>query len=139
MNLNKILVCGRLTREPELKALPNGNHVASFSLAIGRTFKNKDGQKEEQTEYVPVVVFGKSAESCSQYLTKGQVAMVEGRLQTRTWEAEGEKRYRTEVIAERVQFGAKPQGSGTVDDKGKGMPVKVEYPVEDINPDDIPF
>src|SRR3954452_10622227 len=105
MYINHVLVYGNLTRDPELRAMPSGMNVCSFSLATNRTFKDRDGKKQEQTDFHNIVVFGRQADSVAQYLKKGAGAFVEGRLQTRSWEKDGEKKYRTEIIAERVQFG----------------------------------
>ena len=143
MNLNKVFICGRLTKDPVLRATPAGQSVASFSLATNKMWTGKDGQKQEQTEFHNIVVFGRQAETCAQYLKKGSSAYVEGRLQTRTWEGEKGKQYKTEIIAERVQFGPRPGGSGprTVEEAPQKAPKEetIEYPEEDINPDDIPF
>ena len=105
MYLNKAIIIGNLTRDPELKALPSGTNVTSFSLATNRNWKNKDGNKQEEVEFHNITVFGKQAESSAQYLKRGQSALVEGRLQTRSWEKDGAKHYRTEIVADRVQFG----------------------------------
>ena len=136
MDLNTVFVSGRLTRDPELKVLPSGGHVCSFSIASGRTFTDRDGKKQEETEYVNVVVFGKAAENSAKYLVKGQQATTMGRLQTRSWEKDGQKQYRTEVIAERVGFGPKASGATAVVREESQLP---EYPEEEINPEDIPF
>ncbi len=148
MYLNKVLIIGNLTRDPELKSLPSGVQVTNFSLATNRVWKDRDGQKQEDTEYHNIVVFGRQAETTAQYLKKGSSALVEGRLQTRSWESDGQKKYRTEIIAERVQFGLRG-GSGTAvasdvkeGDKASSPAPKeggVEYPDEEINPNDIPF
>jgi len=148
MNILKVIAAGRLTEAPDLRALPSGGSVANFTLAINRTYM-KGEEKVEQTEFVPVVVFGRLADTVHEYLERGQVALVEGRLQTRSWEKEGVKQYRTEVVADSVQFGAKAgsrkQSSGpeTPAEKAqstpRSAPAKIEYPTEDINPDDIPF
>lgn len=151
MYINKAMLFGNLTRDPELRALPSGGQVASFGLATNRTFKKADGSKQEATEFHNVVVFGRQAETVSQYLKKGSSAYIEGRIQTRTWDSpEKGKQYRTEIVAERVQFGPRSGGAGA----GAGAatsrseteaPQKspkedsIEYPEEDINPDDIPF
>ncbi len=146
MYINKAFVYGNLTRDPELRSLPSGVQVASFGVATNRVWKNKEGEKKESTEFHNVVVFGRQAETVSQYLKKGSSVFVEGRLQTRSWEAEGTKKYRTEIVADRVQFG--PRGSGatgggaTPSAKGGEQPAApeaIEYPADDINPDDIPF
>ena len=105
MYLNKVQLYGNLTRDPELKALPSGQQVANFAIATNRTFKNKEGAKQEQTEFHNVVAFGRTAEVIGQYLKKGRPIFVEGRIQTRSWEAEGKKNYRTEIIVENFQFG----------------------------------
>lgn len=151
MYLNKAIIIGNLTRDPEMRALPSGQKVSSFSVATNRTWKDKDGNKQEGTEYHNVVVFGRQAETCSQYLKKGQNVLVEGRMQTRSWDAgDGTKKYKTEVVADRVQFGPKAAGSeysGGVANLSKKAPNQAEptdlgqidYPEEDINPDDIPF
>lgn len=107
MYLNKAMVFGNLTRDPQLKALPSGNQVADFSIATNQNYKDKDGNQKENTEFHNIVVFGKQAENCAKYLKKGSSAYVEGRLQTRSWEKDGAKQYRTEIVAETVQFGPK--------------------------------
>jgi len=143
MYLNKAMVFGNLTRDPEARALPSGGQVCSFGLATNRVYKKADGTKAEQTEFHNIVVFGRQAETCAQYLKKGSSAYVEGRLQTRTWEGEKGKQYKTEIIAERVQFGPRPGGSGprTVEEAPQKAPKEetIEYPEEDISPEDIPF
>lgn len=107
MYLNKAIVFGNLTRDPELKALPSGQQVATMSIATNRTYKDRDGKQQESVDYHNVVVYGKTAENCAKYLTKGSSAYVEGRLTTRSWEKDGVKQYRTEIVAETVQFGPK--------------------------------
>ena len=106
MYLNKVILYGNLTRDPELKALPGGQTVASFSVATNRTFKNKEGVQQDQTEYHNVVAFGRTADIIGQYIKKGRAIFVEGRLQTRSWDKEGVKQYRTEVVCDTFQFGA---------------------------------
>jgi single-strand DNA-binding protein len=146
MYLNKAMVYGNLTRDPEVRALPSGGQVCSFGLATNRVFKKADGTKGEQAEFHNIVVFGRQAETCGQYLKKGSAAYVEGRLQTRSWEGEKGKQYRTEIIAERVQFGPRSAASARSESHSDAeAPQKapkedaIEYPEEDINPDDIPF
>ncbi len=152
MYLNKAIIYGNLTRDPELKSLPSGMQVTAFALATNRVWK-KDGARQETTDYHNVVVFGRQAETTAQYLKKGSSAMVEGRMQTRSWEgADGKKNYRTEIIAERVQFGPKSGGSATPYTGRSGATSSAEettaksdnmdtidYPQEEINPEDIPF
>lgn len=103
-SLNKCIFIGRLGRDPEMRYTPSGQPVANFSIAVDESFKNKDGQKVEKTEWVLVVVWGKQAEFCGNYLTKGRLAYVEGKLETRKWtDKDGAEKYTTEIKAERVQ------------------------------------
>lgn len=153
MYINKAMVYGNLTRDPELKSLPSGNAVTSFSLATNRIWNDQSGQRQESTDYHNIVVFGRQAETVAQYLKRGSSAFVEGRMQTRSWEQDGQKRYRTEIVADRVQFGPKGGGGGFSQSaeggegpspapKQKGTEPKedaIEYPDEEVNPDDIPF
>ena len=149
MYLNKAMVIGNLTRDPELRSLPSGVKVCSFSLATNRVWKDKNGAKQESADYHNVVVFGRQAETVAQYMKKGNSMLVEGRMQTRSWDdkTSGEKKYRTEVVADRVQFGPKNGGAGSTStsapskapaNEGQEMD-SIEYPEEDINPEDIPF
>ncbi|HVU75326.1 MAG TPA: single-stranded DNA-binding protein [Candidatus Paceibacterota bacterium] len=148
MYINKAILFGNLTRDPELRALPSGMNVCNFSLATNRVYRDRDGKKQEQTDFHNVVVFGRQADTVSQYLKKGSSCYVEGRMQTRSWEQNGEKKYRTEVVADSVQFGPRGSGSGGAgrgksDEPVEDMPSSggagIEYPKDDINPDDIPF
>jgi single-strand DNA-binding protein len=153
MYLNKALVIGNLTRDPEMRALPSGIKVCSFSVATNRVWKDKNGVRQESADYHNVVVFGRQAETAGQYLKKGSSVLVEGRMQTRSWDGQdGQKKYRTEIVADRVQFGNRPGATGAStgapkEQAGKGeqekdpsMPAEaIEYPEEEINPDDIPF
>jgi len=155
MYINKAMIFGNLTRDPELRALPSGGQVASFSVATNRVFKKQDGSKQEATDYHNVVVFGRQAETTSQYLKKGSSVYVEGRIQTRTWDSPDKgKQYRTEIIAERVQFGPRGSAGGSGGEGGGYSGAReaqaeapqqapkddaIDYPQEDINPDDIPF
>ena len=152
MYLNKALLYGNLTRDPELRALPSGQQVATFGLATNRSFRNKEGQQQEQTEFHNIVAFGRTAEVMGQYLKKGRPVFVEGRIQTRSWEAEGQKKYRTEIVVDNFQFG--PQAGG---ERGEGGGARqqapamddqsqqdsgsdsIQYPDDEINPEDIPF
>lgn len=102
--INKVIIVGRLGKDPELKTLSPGNMVATFSVATSESWV-KDGQKQERTEWHRVVVWGKQAENCAKYLAKGRQVYIEGRLQTRQWEdQQGQKKYSTEVVAQTVQF-----------------------------------
>ena len=149
MYLNKALLYGNLTRDPELRALPSGMNVVNFSIATNRTFKDRDGKKQEQTDFHNIVVFGRQADTVNQYLKKGNGVFIEGRIQTRSWEKDGQKMYRTEVVADRVQFGPRGGGGGgrsdsaPADEQHDSGPSSggsgIDYPKDDINPDDIPF
>jgi single-strand DNA-binding protein len=112
MNVNKVLLVGRLTRDPEIRNTPSGQTVASISMATNRFWKDKSGQRQDQTEFHNVVLWGRLAEIAGQYLTKGQEAYIEGRLQTRKYTAkDGAERRTTEVVAENMQLGSRAQGS----------------------------
>lgn len=140
MYLNKAIIIGNLTRDPEQKALPSGMAVTNFALATNRMWKDNNGEKKEETEYHNVVVFGKQAETVATYLKKGQSALVEGRIQTRSWETDGVKKYRTEIVAERVQFGPKSASSEKKAPKStEDTSNDIEYTQDEINPEDIPF
>jgi len=114
MNLNKVFVLGNLTRDPEKRALPSGQSVVNFGLASNRYYNSQDGQKQTDTEFHNIVIFGKTAEIAAQYLRKGSLALIEGRLKTRNWQdAQGIKHYKTEVIAERMQLGPKSNNASS--------------------------
>ncbi len=151
MYLNKVILYGNLTRDPELKALPSGQQLASFGIATNRSFKGKDGARQEATEFHNLVAFGRTAEVIGQYFKKGRPIYVEGRIQTRSWDDKesGKKNYRTEVIIENFQFGADGgRGGGAGGEMGSSAPAaasaakgadEIQYPDEEINPEDIPF
>lgn len=112
MNLNKIFVLGNVTRDPEVKSLPSGQQVANFGMATNR-FYTANGQKQQETEFHNIVAFGKLADIAGQYLNKGSLVLIEGRIRTRNWQnQQGVKQYRTEIIAEALQLGPKGQGGG---------------------------
>ncbi len=149
MYLNKAMVYGNITRDPEVKSLPSGIQVCSFSLATNRVYNDRDGKKQEQTEYHNVVAFGKLADIMGKFFKKGSPVYIEGRMSTRSWEKDGQKHYRTEIIADTFQFGATatraeggtagaPASSAKAgnDDSRSALP---DYPEEEINPEDIPF
>jgi single-strand DNA-binding protein len=147
MYLNKVMIIGNLTRDPELKALPSGSKVVNMGVATNRYYKNKDGGREEQVEYHNIVAFARLAELCAQYLKKGNQVFVEGRLQTRSWESDGAKKYKTEIIADTIQFGNKTNG-GTPNPSPSNAKTKseipdsgeqIDYPQEEIKAEDIPF
>lgn len=141
MSVNKVILVGNLGRDPEVRYIPGSNQpVASFSIATSENFTDRNGSRQERTEWHNVVVFGKQAEIAGQYLKKGRQVYVEGRIQTRQYEAKDGtgKRYRTEIIAQRIQFlGGRP-GSGQMDepfDMGGGG----EPPPPPGDDEDIPF
>jgi len=141
MNLNKVFLVGRLTRDPQAKSLPSGQQVANFGLATDRFFYNKNREKQQQTEFHNIVMFGKLAEIASQYLTKGSLVLIEGRLQTRSWQdSAGNQKYRTEIVTERMQLG--PRSAGKIAPK-KELSPQEEIPVieeeTEIDVKDIPF
>ncbi len=107
MNLNKAIIVGNLTRDPESRALPSGQSVVSFSIATNRVWNDPSGNKQESTEFHNIVAFGKLADICSRYLSKGRLVLIEGRIQTRSWQDQnsGSKRYKTEIIADSMQMG----------------------------------
>lgn len=157
MYINKVILYGNLTKDPELKSLPSGIHVNSFSLATNRSTKDASGAKKDVVEYHNVVAFGKTAEIIHQYVKKGNPIYIEGRMQTRSWDGtDGKKNYRTEVVLETFQFGPKagastgqsnapftPSSSPSANNDGADQSTpdagEVQYPDEDINPEDIPF
>jgi len=149
MYLNRATIIGNLTRDPELKSLPSGVKVVNFSVATNRVWYDENRQKQEATDYHNMVAFGKPAETIAQYMKKGNSIYVEGRLQTRSWEQDGKKNYRTEIMIEKFQFGPKGSGGGAPssqnqpdnDDSEMSQPPTdtIDYPDEDINPEDIPF
>lgn len=110
-NLNKVFLIGNLTRDPELRYIPSGSAVTTFTVAVNRVY-TQQGEKKEEVSYIKVVVWAKMAETCGEYLSKGSPVFVEGRIQSRSWETpQGEKRSAVEVIAERVQFLGKTKTS----------------------------
>ena len=150
MYINKAFVYGNLTRDPEMRALPSGMNVTSFSVATNRVYNDRDGKRQESVDYHNIVVFGRQAETVNQYLRKGNGAFIEGRIQTNSFEKDGQKHYRTEIVADRVQFGPKGGGAAstpsdnsdsksTPSNDSSKAPSAPEYPQEEIDPEDIPF
>lgn len=153
--LNKVMLIGRLGRDPELRYTPGGLAIANFSIATSEEWKDKDsGEKKERTEWHRIVVFGKLGELCGEYLAKGRQAYIEGRLQTRSWEKDGATRYTTEIIASNIQFlGAKDSsnaGGSYINKSAAGEPDMPTPPASETNSDvvatmaksaddDIPF
>ncbi len=153
MNLNKVIIVGRVTADPELRSTPAGQSVSSFSVATNRVWTDKNGEKKEETEFHNIVAWARTAEIANQFLKRGGLVLIEGRLQTRSWEDKqaGQKRYRTEIIAERLQLGPAKmfQSSGEQtgfsanssknNQKSKNDLPEISIDEEDIRPEDIPF
>lgn len=156
MNLNKAIIAGRLTADPQLRQTSTGQPVASFSVATNRVWMDKAGAKQSEVEYHNIVVWGRQAEITSKFLNKGALVLVEGRLQTRDWEGkDGLKRKTTEIVADRIQFGprsagAAPMGAPPIPVVGAAPAVAPQesaplpdLPVievgDDIKPEDLPF
>jgi len=143
MYINKTQILGNLTRDPELKSLPSGVKVVAFSVATNEVFI-KDGKKQEKVEYHNIIAFGKTAENIAQYMKKGSQIYVEGKNQTRSWDGpDGKKLYKTEVLADKVQFGShRPTTPGNASQNTDSQEVEqhddvIEYPTG--NEEDIPF
>lgn len=158
MNLNKVFLIGRLTADPQLRTTTGGQSVASFGVATNRVWTDKSGQKQEDVQFHNVVVWGRQAEIASQFLKKGSMAMIEGRLQNRSWQdKQGQNRTTTEVVCERMQFGPRaagstgsPQGGGWGNNTGHAPAKGIDEPIHeelpeisidegDIRPENIPF
>ena len=157
-SVNKCIFIGNLGRDPEIRYMPSGDAMANFSIACTENFKGKSGEKQERTEWVRIVMFGKQAEIAGEYLKKGSSVFIEGRLQTRKWQnKEGQDQYTTEIVAERMQMlGGRSGGSSSYDtpDQDGGAsyappqreqnsapasrPAPSANPIDDID-DDIPF
>ncbi|MDD4875572.1 MAG: single-stranded DNA-binding protein [Dehalococcoidales bacterium] len=133
-SLNKVMIIGNLGSEPEMRFTPNGNPVVSFRVATNRVYTTSEGERKQETEWFTVVSWNKLAEQCNQFLTKGRLIYAEGRLRTRSWDGQdGQKHYRTEIIASRVTFldrqGATSLGGDKIEEVGIG----------ELEPEDIPF
>lgn len=154
---NKVILMGNLTRDPELRATPSGQQVASFSLAVNRTWKNADGEQQEAVDYIDCNAWGKPGEIITQYMKKGSAILVSGRLQQRSWEQEGQKRNKVEIVVEDFNFVGGGNDSGSNSSYQEATPTTNSAPVstksgkkestdknedvgnEPINLDDIPF
>ena len=133
-SLNKVMIIGNLGSEPEMRFTPNGNPVTSFRVATNRVYTTPEGERKEETEWFAVVAWGKLAEQCNQFLTKGRLVYAEGRLHTRSWESQdGQKHYRTEIIASRVTFLDRQAAAPLPEEKTE------EGEAGEIEPEDIPF
>lgn len=159
-NFNKVILMGNLTRDPELKTLQGGNSVCNLGLAVNRTWRDQQGNKQEEVTFIDVVVWGKTAENCNQYLSKGRPVFIEGRLQMDQWEDRetGQRRSKLKVVAERVQFmggrddnqgggnqggyresGGGGYGGGGQQQSGGGYSQHRNDQYDGIDYDDIPF
>ncbi|MDO8585401.1 MAG: single-stranded DNA-binding protein [bacterium] len=152
MNLNKALIAGRLTADPQLRSTTSGQPVATFSVATNSVWTDKAGAKQEAVEFHNIVVWGKQAETASKFLTKGALVLVEGRLQTRSWDDKtGVKRKTTEIVAERIQFGPRaggmsggaPRASAPAMEASAQVAPAPELPVieveDEVKAEDLPF
>lgn len=155
MNLNKVILIGRVVENPEVRTTPSGQTVTTLRMATNRVWTDKQGQRQEKSEFHSVVLWQKLADIAAQYLQKGGLVMIEGHLETRSWQdAAGTKRYRTEIIAEAMQMGPRSSGQGAPKQESAASPAAVdkqqkqeepneEIPIidedEDIDVKDIPF
>jgi single-strand DNA-binding protein len=149
MNVNIVILVGRLTDNPESRSTPGGQQVCSFRMATNRTWTDRQGTKQERVEYHTVIAWRRLAEIASQYLTKGGLVFVEGHLETRSWQGtDGQKKYRTEIIADRLQLGPKSAGAASgaptpQQKKEEEPPAQEEIPIieenQEIDVKDIPF
>jgi len=137
-NYNRVILAGNLTRDPELRYIPSGQPVTNFTIAINRNYTTQSGERREETSFIPIVVWGRQAETCNQYLTKGRGVLVEGRLQQRSWETqEGQKKSIIEVVADRVVFlgGAK----SVEEPEGEGESSEPQHIIEENPKEELPF
>jgi single-strand DNA-binding protein len=133
-SLNKVMLIGNLGADPEMRFTPSGNPVTSFRIAVNRVYNSPEGERKEETEWFSIVTWNRLAETCNQYLTKGQKVYIEGRLRTRTWDGQdGQKHYRTEVIANQVIFLDKKAAAASPEEKLE------DAETGDIEPQDLPF
>ncbi len=154
MNLNKAFILGRLTADPQLRSTASGQQVGSFSVATNRVWFDKKGARQDETDYHNIVVWGRQAEVASQFLVKGSLVLIEGRIRTRTWQnKEGQNQKTTEIICERMQLGPRPAGQGGrvrfssdkqpavegTDNKLKEELPEINIDEEEIKPEDLPF
>lgn len=143
MDLNKVFILGRVTADPQLKSTNSGMSVGSFSIATNRVWNDKSGARKEEAQFHNVVVWGRQAEIASQFLKKGSLVLVEGRLQTRTWQdQQGQNRRITEIVCERMQLGPRSQGQGgfagyETGGKEENLSPNIDLPEINISDDDI--
>ena len=143
VSINKMIIIGNLGSEPEMRFTPNGRPVTSFSVATNWRYTTPEGERKEETEWFTVVSWGRLAEQCNQFLTKGRLVYVEGRLRTHTWESQdGQRRSRNEIVADRVSF-LDRQATAPLPEEKAAAPLSEEKTGEDksgeLEPEDIPF
>lgn len=145
MNLNKVFVLGNLAKDPEVRTIPSGQQVATFSIATNRIWYNQAKEKNQEVEFHNIVAWGKLADIAGKYLKKGAMALIEGRIKTRSWQAQdGTKKYRTEIIAEALQLGPKPQGASSFKPETKEDTPSIEENIPqdnsgEITSEEVPF
>ena len=134
-SLNKVTIIGNVGNDPEMRFTPNGKPVTSFSVATNWVYTTPEGERKQETEWFNVVVWNRLAEQCNQFLTKGRLVYVEGRLRSHTWESQdGEKRFRNEIVADKVTFLDRQQAATALPEEGTE-----EAEGGELNPEDIPF
>lgn len=143
VSVNRIIIIGNLGSEPEMRFTPNGKPVTSFSVATNRRYTTADGERREETEWFTVVTWGRLAEQCNQFLTKGRLVYVEGRLRTHSWEGQdGQRRTRNEIVADRVSFLDRQSTAPLPEDRAASSQSDdrvMEGGADEIDPEDIPF
>jgi single-strand DNA-binding protein len=154
MNLNKVFILGRVTADPQLRTIPSGQSVTTFGVATNRVWTGKDGKRQEETEFHNVVVWGRQAEIATQFLRKGTLVLIEGRLRTRAWQDKQGQSHRTvEIICDRMQLGPRPAGTLSAAGDKPAVPAKelevesaptedipiIDLDSEEIKPEDLPF
>ncbi|MFC1900616.1 single-stranded DNA-binding protein [Chloroflexota bacterium] len=140
VSVNRMIIIGNLGSEPEMRFTPNGRPVTSFSVATNRRYTTSEGERREETEWFTVVTWGRLAEQCNQFLGKGRLVYVEGRLRSHSWEGQdGQKRYRNEIVADRVSFLDRQSSAAPLPDDRGDVAVTDVSGTDDLEPDDIPF
>ncbi len=143
VSVNRIIIIGNLGSEPEMRFTPNGRPVTSFSVATNRRYTTSEGERREETEWFTVVAWSRLAEQCNQFLTKGRLVYVEGRLRTHTWEGQdGQRRYRNEIVADRVSFLDRQAVAPLPEEKvgeGEAEEKVGASGIDELDPEDIPF
>ena len=139
VSVNRMIIIGNLGSEPEMRFTPNGRPVTSFSVATNRRYTTSEGERREETEWFTVVTWGRLAEQCNQFLAKGRLVYVEGRLRSHSWEGQdGQKRYRNEIVADRVSFLDRQPSAHLTEEKTDIGGADISG-TDELEPDDIPF